>query len=132
MSEAEKFLRGNSRLERALSDLATNQRVEKIRNDMEQADREYALHLASIRKAANLTQVELARRMGIKQAAVSGLEAREDMLLSTLANYLRAAGASEARVVITIDGQEIEYPLPQPPPQPPLRADTEDSSGLAS
>jgi DNA-binding XRE family transcriptional regulator len=119
MSEAEQFVRGNSRLERALSDPATSQRVEKIRSDMAQADREHAMHLASIRKAADLTQAELAQRMGIKQAAVSGLEAREDMLLSTLANYLRAAGASEARVVITIGGQQIEYPLPQPPQQPP-------------
>jgi DNA-binding XRE family transcriptional regulator len=119
MTEAEKFVRGNSRLERALTDPATRQRVEKIRADMAQADREHAMHLASIRKAADLTQAELAERMGIKQAAVSGLEAREDMLLSTLANYLRAAGASEARVVITIGGQQIEYPLPQPSPQPP-------------
>jgi len=118
MSETDKFVRGNNRLERALSDPATRGRVETIRTDMAQADREHAMHLASIRKAADLTQAELAERMGIKQAAVSGLEAREDMLLSTLANYLRAAGASEARVVITIGGQQIEYPLPQPPHQP--------------
>ena len=117
MSEAEQFVRGNKRLERALSDPATKRRVEKLRGDMAQADREQAMHLASIRKAADLTQAELAERMGIKQAAVSGLEAREDMLLSTLANYLRAAGASEARVVVRIAGQQIEYLLPQPPQQ---------------
>lgn len=121
----EKFIRGNERLERALSDPAMRTEVTKIRADMAQADREHAMHLASIRKAADLTQVELAARMGIKQAAVSGLEAREDMLLSTLANYLRAAGATEARVVIVIGGQQIEYPLPQLPSEP--RLDVIDS-----
>lgn len=133
MTEAEKFVRGNARLERALSDAGTKRRVENIRAEMAEADREHAMHLASIRRAANLTQVELARRMGIKQAAVSGLEAREDMLLSTLAKYLRAVGASEARVVVTIAGQEIEYALPpahEPSDQSPASAiNEEETSG---
>ena len=115
MSKSE-FVRGNARLEKALADPATRKRVDAIRAEMAQADREHAMHLAAIRKAADLTQVELAERMGIKQSAVSGLEGRGDMLLSTLASYLRAAGASDARVVVTIGGREIEYALPQEAP----------------
>jgi DNA-binding XRE family transcriptional regulator len=112
MSKPE-FVRGNARLEKALADPATRKRVDAIQAEMAQADREHAMHLASIRKAADLTQVEMAERMGIKQSAISGLEGRDDILLSTLANYLRAAGASDARVVVTIGGREIEYALPQ-------------------
>ena len=119
MNEAEQFIRGNGRLEQAQSAPATSWRVEKIRTEMAQSDRELAMHLVSIRRAADLTQAELAERMGIKQAAVSGLEARGDMLLSTLGNYLRAAGASEARIVMTIGSQQIEYPLLHPPHQSP-------------
>jgi DNA-binding XRE family transcriptional regulator len=113
MTEAEGFIRGDTRLERSLRDTRTSQRVGKIRADMLLADHQRAVRLASIRKAAALTQAELAERMGIKQAAVSGLEARDDMLLSTLSKYLHAAGATEARVVVTIGGVELEYSLPQ-------------------
>ena len=111
---SEKFVRGNDRLNRMLADPDTRQRVKKLRAEMDQADREQKMNLAAIRQAADLTQVELAHRMGIKQSAVSGLEARDDMLLSTLANYLSAAGASNPRVVVTIGGHDVEYPLPAP------------------
>ena len=37
-------------------------------------DRVYAMNLAMIRKAAQLTQVEVARRLGVGQAAVSRME----------------------------------------------------------
>jgi transcriptional regulator with XRE-family HTH domain len=47
-------------------------------------DRAYAMNLAMIRKAAQLTQVEVAKRLGVGQAAVSRMESRGDMLLSTL------------------------------------------------
>ena len=111
---SEQFVRGNDRLDRMLADPDTRRRVDQIRSEMDQADREQKMNLAAIRLAADLTQVELAQRMGIKQSAVSGLEARDDMLLSTLANYLSAAGASNPRVVVTIGGHDVEYPLPTP------------------
>ncbi len=110
----EQFVRGNARLQQMLADPETRGRVELVRAQMDQADREQQMSLAAIRKAADLTQVELADRMGIKQSAVSGMESRPDILLSTLSNYLRAAGATDARVVVTIGGRDVEYPLPQP------------------
>ncbi len=122
MSSRERFIRGNERLEQALQDPDTRARVDAIREEMDQADREYQVNLASIRSAANLTQTELAERMGLKQAAVSAVEHRDDLLLSTLANYLRAAGATDPRIVITTGGHDIEYPLPMQ--RPPAVTDT--------
>ncbi len=49
--------------------------------------------------------------MGVAQSEISRIESRPDMLLSTLANYLTAAGATRSRVVVTIGGQEVEIDL---------------------
>ncbi len=118
MTDQESFVRGNDRLSRAMQDPGTRQRVAMIREEMDQADHEYQVNLAAIRSAAKLTQAELAERMGLKQAAVSAVEHRDDLLLSTLANYLRATGATDPRIVVTTHGHDVEYPLPmQRPPR---------------
>jgi DNA-binding transcriptional regulator YiaG len=96
-------------LQQMLADPDTRSRVKQVRAEMDQAEREQQMSLAMIRKAADLTQVELAARMGIKQSAVSGMESRPDILLSTLSSYLRAA---DARAVVTLGGRDVEYPLP--------------------
>ncbi|WP_236737410.1 helix-turn-helix domain-containing protein [Mycolicibacterium llatzerense] len=66
--------------------------------------------LGIIRRVAGLTQVELAKNMGSTQAVISRLEGQSDLLLSTFAGYLHAAGA-KARVVITIGDRDIELDL---------------------
>ncbi|MGC4932198.1 helix-turn-helix domain-containing protein [Gordonia sp. DT30] len=106
------FVRGNKRLEKMLAEPDTAQRVGVIRADMAQADRAHAMGLSAIRRAAQLTQTELAQRMGIKQAAVSGLEARDDLLLSTLANYLAAAGATDIAITARLGERIVEVSLP--------------------
>jgi len=56
-------------------------------------DEEYrALALAELREARDLTQVQLAERLGIDQGAVSKIERRADMYLSTLRNVIQAMG----------------------------------------
>lgn len=55
--------------------------------------------LRAVRKALGKTQVEMAKTMGIAQGDVSRIEGQEDMLLSTLDKYLRAAGARLKLVV---------------------------------
>lgn len=107
----EKFTRGNGRLAKALSDPDRRARVDAIRGEMRQADRAHKMGLAAVRKAANLTQVELAQRMGIGQAALSGMENRGDLLLSTLASYLEAAGAQDVLITARIGDSIIEMPL---------------------
>ena len=51
-----------------------------------------ALELNQLRKARRLTQEELARRLGIRQANVSKLERRGDMHVSTLREVVEAMG----------------------------------------
>lgn len=59
----------------------------------ERANAEYqALALSELRQAQDLTQVELAKKLGIDQGAVSKIESRTDMYLSTLRNVIAAMG----------------------------------------
>jgi len=51
-----------------------------------------AVQLAKLRKARKLSQAELARRVGIKQAAIARIEGRNDILLSTLWRVISALG----------------------------------------
>lgn len=104
--------KGGRRLRRKLADPDHAQRVAEIREGMREMDRTYAMNLAMIRKAAQLTQEDLAARLGKGQAAVSKLERQDDLLLSTLACYIHAAGA-EAQLVVTVGGNEIRYDLGQ-------------------
>lgn len=85
-------------------------RARKIQAEMAESDREYAEGLAAIRKAADLTQKALAAEMGVAQSEISRIEARKDMLLSTLVGYLRAAG-ERPRVVVTVNGRDVELDL---------------------
>ncbi len=50
--------------------------------------------LSELRHLAGLTQTELAKRLNIRQAALSKIESREDIHLSTLRKYLTALGAT--------------------------------------
>ena len=89
-------------------------RAGKIREEMAEADRRYADSLAAIRRAADLTQVELATQMGVAQSEISRIEKRHDMLLSTLTSYLslsvRPTTLLRAR---TMDGSGDRTPTPR-------------------
>lgn len=50
--------------------------------------------LAELRKAQKLTQQRLAKVLGVKQESVSNIENRADLLISTLRNYVQAAGGT--------------------------------------
>lgn len=56
--------------------------------------------LAEVRKAQQMTQVRLAELLQVNQGAVSKLEQRSDMYLSTLRSYIEAMGGNlEIRAV---------------------------------
>ena len=105
------FERGNEHLDRLLSDPQISADVAQAHAEAEEMDRIYAMNLAMIRKAAQMTQVEVARRLGVGQGAISRLENRGDMLLSTLYDYLTATGADAASIVVTVHGRKIELDL---------------------
>lgn len=52
----------------------------------------YAVRIKELRQKLKLSQEEVARRMGVNQAAVSKLGGREDTHVGTLQNYIRALG----------------------------------------
>ena len=61
-----------------------------------EADRLHAeyLTLQELRKAKEITQVQLAETLGIQQATVAKYERQSDLLLSTLTSYVRAMGGN--------------------------------------
>ena len=65
--------------------------------------KEMPLH--ELRKAQELSQEALAKALNINQAAVSKMERRTDMYISTLRNYIQAMGG-ELEIIATFpDGQ---------------------------
>jgi DNA-binding XRE family transcriptional regulator len=87
--------------------------VAEIEQGSEVVQRRYTMTLSALRQALGVTQVELAKRMGVGQPAVSALERnrRADMLLSTLAGYLEAVGLHARFVVELPDSTEVEVDL---------------------
>jgi len=100
----------SAKLDNLLARPGMVERVAEIREQMETVDRAYAQSLVAIRKAADLTQVELATQMGVAQSEISRIEKRHDMLLSTLTSYLSAAG-EHPRMVVTVNGKDVELDL---------------------
>jgi DNA-binding Xre family transcriptional regulator len=79
--------------------------------------------LKELREARQRSQVELAKRLGIQQAAVSKLERRTDMYLSTLRDLIEAMGGSLEIVatfpdrppvkIVQFEGLKVGEPLSQ-------------------
>lgn len=65
---------------------------ERIRRRVKAAARVMTLY--QLRQARELTQVNLAKALKINQGAVSTMEKRTDMYVSTLRNYIEAMGGS--------------------------------------
>jgi transcriptional regulator with XRE-family HTH domain len=68
------------------------------------------IDLAAIRRATGLTQIELARTLGVGQAQISKIERQNDMLISTLASYLAALGV-DAQILVEVGEQTVRYNL---------------------
>jgi transcriptional regulator with XRE-family HTH domain len=61
-----------------------------------------------LRKARKLTQVQVAKRLGIAQENVSRIEKRSDMLVSTLRGYVQAMGGDLRLMAFFPGGDAIE------------------------
>ena len=111
MSEKKSFRRANDRIEQLRTKPAIAETVCEFAAERETMNRVYAEGLADIRKAGNLTQVQMAALLGTNQGAVSRIEGRDDLLLSTLRQYLAATGAVHPKIVVEKDGVEIALDL---------------------
>ena|SRR5258706_944193 len=88
-SELESKLRPEARAE-------ARRRAQELMNEM-------PLH--ELRAARQLTQQQLARTLEMSQAAVSQLEQRTDMYLSTLENFVEAMGGRLEMYAVFPDGK---------------------------
>jgi transcriptional regulator with XRE-family HTH domain len=68
------------------------------------------IDLAAIRRATGLTQTQLAANLGVGQAQISKVERQDDMLISTLASYLKALGVT-ASLLVEVGEQKVTYDL---------------------
>ena len=68
--------------------------------------------LKGLRKAANLTQEDLAAALDVGQDAISRLEKRSDMLMSTLRHYVESVGGQLALVAAFPDRGPVIIDLP--------------------
>lgn len=64
-----------------------------VEAEAERLHTEY-LTLQELRKAKELTQVQLAKTLNVQQATVAKYERQSDLLLSTLTSYIQAMGGS--------------------------------------
>lgn len=108
-----------SKEELAASDAAHDELLALV-NSSQKAKASYELHLsallngrdgllAGLRKECNVTQTELADRMGMTQSEVSKLEHRDDLLISTLNRYVTSLGCV---LRVYAAGHGFEYQLP--------------------
>lgn len=105
------FIRGNDLVNELMARPGMAEAVTKIAARADEDDKVYAKNLAEIREAVNLTQNDLAIKLAVTQGSISRIENRGDVLLSTLRNYLEATGASDPRIVVILDGRQVELDL---------------------
>ena len=79
-------------------------RRERVEAEADRLHTEY-LTLQELRKAKEMTQVQLAETLGIQQATVAKYERQSDLLLSTLTSYVRAMGGN-LKLTVEFPGQE--------------------------
>jgi DNA-binding XRE family transcriptional regulator len=73
-----------------ITDKIAPERLARLKRE---AREEYdSIGYAALRKARELTQVEMAEKLGVSQSSVAGIESRTELQISTLAKYIRAMG----------------------------------------
>jgi transcriptional regulator with XRE-family HTH domain len=95
--------------------------AEQARQELKAELAAYERTLAGLRQARSLTQVQLAKALGVSQAQVSRIENQADLYLSTLSSYVEAMGGELELRVIFGDGRwstiELEDVVERAPEQ---------------
>lgn len=83
-------------------------RINELLRSGERTVPPYGVSLGRLRERRGITQQELARRLGVRQASISGMERRDDIQLSTLRRTVEALGG-----ILTIIGHfaEAQYQI---------------------
>jgi transcriptional regulator with XRE-family HTH domain len=81
---------------------ASNVDPEKVAEYRRAMERD--LTLAELRRARELTQVQIATSLGMTQPGVSRIESQADLYLSTLRSYVEALGGQLDLVAVFPDG----------------------------
>ncbi|MGB7191530.1 MAG: XRE family transcriptional regulator [Acidobacteriaceae bacterium] len=79
------------------------EREERIRRRVEEETRKLSLH--QLRQAREMTQMNMASVLHVNQGAVSKMEGRTDMYVSTLRSYIEAMGGHLQIRAVFPDGQ---------------------------
>jgi DNA-binding XRE family transcriptional regulator len=88
-----------SALESKMSPAARAEVQRRVKEELKQ------MPLHELRNARRLTQQQLAQTLEMTQAAVSQLEKRTDMYLSTLENFIEAMGGQLEMYAVFPDGK---------------------------
>jgi DNA-binding transcriptional regulator YiaG len=92
---------------KAIRGVFSTERKARIRQRVKEAATVMTLH--QLREARSLTQVNLAKVLNVNQGAVSKMEKRTDMYVSTLRSYIKAMGGDlEIRAVFPEGEVKIE------------------------
>ena len=83
----------------------------ELARELEKQQDAYALTLAALRRALDITQAELADIMGVSQAQVSRIENGTDLAVSTLQRHLEAIGGELEISVVFPDGVRVPIEL---------------------
>jgi predicted transcriptional regulator len=84
-------------------------RIAKVSRKMAKEMIAFADSLADVRKAFRKTQVDVGKEMSLAQNAISQLETRKDMRISTLVKYVGALGGELDLVIRSKDGGEVVF-----------------------
>ena len=88
----ENFGEGPDEVFESLED--TQKRVDQLLTTPERTSPALPVLLSRLRERRGVTQQELASRLGVRQATISGLERRHDLQLSTLRRVVEALGGT--------------------------------------
>jgi transcriptional regulator with XRE-family HTH domain len=104
-------------------------RVSELLETHERTSPPLRVLLSRLRERRGFTQQELAGRLGVRQATISGMEHRDDVQLSTLRRFIDALGGV---IQILVHFPDAHYridlsPLARPSQQPPVLALEEPS-----
>ena len=99
------------------------ERQKRIGDEAQKLHAEY-LTLQELRKAKELTQVQLAETLGIRQATIAQMEKRTDLMISTVRGYVEAMGGKLKLLVefpdhaaVSLDGLgDTDEPSPRNAP----------------